>query len=126
MIRRPPRSTRTDTLFPSTTLFRSGTSTAMLPTAIIDPALGRTGAHNLGFAELLSRQVAEPGRFGVWCSKSADDELLDRLGGGGVAIAPVFTVDFYQIIGKAGGVADHWDWIYRLASEYLQIGRAHV
>src|SRR3546814_17924444 len=95
----------------------------MLPTAIIDPALGRTGAHNLGFAELLSRQVAEPGRFGVWCSKSADDELLDRLGGGGVAIAPVFTVDFYQIIGKAGGVADHWDWTSRLASEYLQIGR---
>src|SRR3546814_6910248 len=26
MIRRPPRSTRTDTLFPYTTLFRSGTS----------------------------------------------------------------------------------------------------
>src|SRR3546814_8970978 len=26
MIRRPPRSTRTDTLFPSTTLFRSGRS----------------------------------------------------------------------------------------------------
>src|SRR3546814_8832359 len=26
MIRRPPRSTRTDTLFPSTTLFRSATS----------------------------------------------------------------------------------------------------
>src|SRR3546814_19690065 len=28
MIRRPPRSTRTDTLFPYTTLFRSGTSYA--------------------------------------------------------------------------------------------------
>src|SRR3546814_4375878 len=28
MIRRPPRSTRTDTLFPYTTLFRSGTSLA--------------------------------------------------------------------------------------------------
>src|SRR3546814_3210102 len=27
MIRRPPRSTRTDTLFPYTTLFRSGLST---------------------------------------------------------------------------------------------------
>src|SRR3546814_11145857 len=26
MVRRPPRSTRTDTLFPYTTLFRSGTS----------------------------------------------------------------------------------------------------
>src|SRR3546814_15847738 len=32
MIRRPPRSTRTDTLFPYTTLFRSA--------AIIDPVLG--------------------------------------------------------------------------------------
>src|SRR3546814_3373489 len=31
MIRRPPRSTRTDTLFPYTTLFRSGyTRTAMI------------------------------------------------------------------------------------------------
>src|SRR3546814_7142924 len=59
------------------------------------------------------------GRLGVWCSKSADDELLGRLGEGGEAIAPIFTADFYQIIGKAGGVADHWDWIYRLASEYL-------
>src|SRR3546814_9134239 len=29
MIRRPPRSTRTDTLFPYTTLFRSGRSVAM-------------------------------------------------------------------------------------------------
>src|SRR3546814_16076612 len=30
MIRRPPRSTRTDTLFPYTTLFRSGAEGAML------------------------------------------------------------------------------------------------
>src|SRR3546814_7546593 len=30
MIRRPPRSTRTDTLFPYTTLFRSSSSTAFL------------------------------------------------------------------------------------------------
>src|SRR3546814_9076770 len=30
MIRRPPRSTRTDTLFPYTTLFRSSTYTARL------------------------------------------------------------------------------------------------
>src|SRR3546814_6918224 len=31
MIRRPPRSTRTDTLFPYTTLFRSGPSCSRLP-----------------------------------------------------------------------------------------------
>src|SRR3546814_14583613 len=31
MIRRPPRSTRTDTLFPYTTLFRSAVSKEVLP-----------------------------------------------------------------------------------------------
>src|SRR3546814_20461816 len=31
MIRRPPRSTRTDTLFPYTTLFRSGCATLSMP-----------------------------------------------------------------------------------------------
>src|SRR3546814_16502565 len=30
MLRRPPRSTRTDTLFPYTTLFRSGKATALV------------------------------------------------------------------------------------------------
>src|SRR3546814_15311097 len=40
MIRRPPRSTRTDTLFPYTTLFRSdGSGSAILPT----PAIGGVG-----------------------------------------------------------------------------------
>src|SRR3546814_5145291 len=34
MIRRPPRSTRTDTLFPYTTLFRSADSAAGQPSAV--------------------------------------------------------------------------------------------
>src|SRR3546814_5498560 len=34
MIRRPPRSTRTDTLFPYTTLFRSGVSAALEERAV--------------------------------------------------------------------------------------------
>src|SRR3546814_6208185 len=38
MIRRPPRSTRTDTLFPYTTLFRSPGSVTQLPEAVIAPA----------------------------------------------------------------------------------------
>src|SRR3546814_9840405 len=38
MIRRPPRSTRTDTLFPYTTLFRSGRQTG--------PGVGRGKHHN--------------------------------------------------------------------------------
>src|SRR3546814_4594628 len=43
MIRRPPRSTRTDTLFPYTTLFRSAQLAWNLdgrPAAIIDDVLG--------------------------------------------------------------------------------------
>src|SRR3546814_8384159 len=38
MIRRPPRSTRTDTLFPYTTLFRS-------PRASVTPCLGHRSRH---------------------------------------------------------------------------------
>src|SRR3546814_12095697 len=36
MIRRPPRSTRTDTLFPYTTLFRSSSSTDRLDESRVD------------------------------------------------------------------------------------------
>src|SRR3546814_160700 len=43
MIRRPPRSTRTDTLFPYTTLFRSVRRGATAPVAAT-AGLGRTGA----------------------------------------------------------------------------------
>src|SRR3546814_5292793 len=49
MIRRPPRSTRTDTLFPYTTLFRSGG---------IAPAVAEIGQHRRG-ADLAQPQ---PGR----------------------------------------------------------------
>lgn len=91
----------------------------MSPLVIVDPALGRTGAHNQGFAELLVKQGAEPGKIGIWCSQSIETELRNRLGSSGVVINPVFSVNFYQIIGKEGGVAEHWDWIYRLATEYL-------
>src|SRR3546814_4678358 len=41
MIRRPPRSTRTDTLFPYTTLFRSAGAAARVGAALpADPCLG--------------------------------------------------------------------------------------
>src|SRR3546814_2035848 len=47
MIRRPPRSTRTDTLFPYTTLFRSESLRRNLPSkpiAVLEPAAGGFGA----------------------------------------------------------------------------------
>src|SRR3546814_11611889 len=54
MIRRPPRSTRTDTLFPYTTLFRSEDAKAAYEAALADPAFANTsnlasqGHKNLG------------------------------------------------------------------------------
>src|SRR3546814_4510055 len=42
MIRRPPRSTRTDTLFPYTTLFRSGQARSP-PAAALRACRGRNG-----------------------------------------------------------------------------------
>src|SRR3546814_14641590 len=54
MIRRPPRSTRTDTLFPYTTLFRSNQG----PTIKARAAPGSQGFPRLGtFAETLSLQA---------------------------------------------------------------------
>src|SRR3546814_17714957 len=50
MIRRPPRSTRTDTLFPSTTLFRSPVVDAAIcpPFTLIERAVARAGALPIG------------------------------------------------------------------------------
>src|SRR3546814_10570023 len=49
MIRRPPRSTRTDTLFPYTTLFRSAPEGEKLrsPTPAVDKALKENGLLSL-------------------------------------------------------------------------------
>src|SRR3546814_11981317 len=49
MVRRPPRSTRTDTLFPYTTLFRSGGKNVVAATNTVERALldrkGSLGGH---------------------------------------------------------------------------------
>src|SRR3546814_13778090 len=56
MTRRPPRSTRTDTLFPYTTLFRSGYE----PECAVPPEVYRTfaGMHESILSELDRREYA--------------------------------------------------------------------
>src|SRR3546814_19896288 len=60
MIRRPPRSTRTDTLFPYTTLFRSVDAyrdeMGMLPEAVLNYLLRLGWGH--GDEEIISRERA--------------------------------------------------------------------
>src|SRR3546814_13442182 len=43
MIRRPPRSTRTDTLFPYTTLFRSGNELDVVQALLLAPGIHHEG-----------------------------------------------------------------------------------
>src|SRR3546814_9881771 len=53
MIRRPPRSTRTDTLFPYTTLFRAGPEDfggQGLPFALFSVVMEDLGSANMGFS----------------------------------------------------------------------------
>src|SRR3546814_19416276 len=59
MIRRPPRSTRTDTLFPYTTLFRSAEQPLDLGTAAI--SAWRAAADEIpGVREVLDHYAAHP------------------------------------------------------------------
>lgn len=89
--------------------------------AIVDPALGRTGAHNRGFASLLTRQGAARGELGVWCNRAVDANLQKELVGCGVTVAPAFDIDFYQLMEKStGGVTRHWGWISHLARQYVR------
>src|SRR3546814_16097196 len=64
MIRRPPRSTRTDTLFPYTTLFRSGnvnTRLAKLDAGDYDAiVLACAGLQRLGFGERIPSRLDAP------------------------------------------------------------------
>src|SRR3546814_2997094 len=48
MIRRPPRSTRTDTLFPYTTLFRSGIAELEVDHRIVGPPAGEQRLERVG------------------------------------------------------------------------------
>src|SRR3546814_19638351 len=69
MIRRPPRSTRTDTLFPYTTLFRSANS-------ICEPLLGYNGSAS---QNSLTDPNAIPGdTYAYVWSTSSDMAGIDR------------------------------------------------
>src|SRR3546814_2674431 len=57
MIRRPPRSTRTDTLFPYTTLFRSGRNLPVRPARLSRRLPRRLGRHPQGPARYPQQAV---------------------------------------------------------------------
>src|SRR3546814_8443954 len=90
MIRRPPRSTRTDTLFPSTTLFRSRTR----PGYWLDPGFSYA-AHQSEFARIRNLLADE-------ISRSLFDAILAYRQSGNIADCPVPSLeDEYTPIGRS-------------------------
>src|SRR3546814_10287881 len=70
IIRRPPRSTRTDTLFPYTTLFRSSGSRAPLRWGSENPAIhGRAAKHGRSEEHTSELQSLMRISYAVFCLK---------------------------------------------------------
>src|SRR3546814_13582773 len=95
MIRRPPRSTRTDTLFPYTTLFRSGLVAARRPRLLLlheargvdtrDQPLRRGFLVAGGAVDLAGEEQAGDGAGfqRVIQSPRVEEVVLDRVAGAG-------------------------------------------
>src|SRR3546814_12599065 len=107
MIRRPPRSTRTDTLFPYTTLFRSGEVDAVeqavlqCPLAAAEQRMGRR-------ILVLLEQRTDPGEAGHRLRQEPEGEM--RLG---VVLGPRF---------RRIGSRDHGELVVEVVDH--EIGRA--
>src|SRR3546814_16951761 len=105
MLRRPPRSTRTDTLFPYTTLFRSH-----------DHRRAATGGH--AFFLALEVDAAVGGRFAELAAQlllRVPDQVLG-------AVEPAADVGAERDI----VAADRAGLEHRIEGRDLEIGRAHV
>src|SRR3546814_10299215 len=76
MIRRPPRSTRTDTLFPYTTLFRSLSGQGLIRMAVDGDALHKADRWDFGI-RIREVEVNEDGS--VWLLTDGKDGKLVKL-----------------------------------------------
>src|SRR3546814_9507756 len=74
MIRRPPRSTRTDTLFPYTTLFRSLAAEQVVAMMLQPEDVGRPLVQPAQFQKLGDALLAQP----LDVERAAADEMPER------------------------------------------------
>src|SRR3546814_14503338 len=96
MTRRPPRSTRTDTLFPATTLFRSA-SVQLAWITYYGAALAALKRRHIGFDSVLLALPPGPRQIGL-------------------IVAETLVIGFFAIMAWAG----------MEVLTVLEIGRAHV
>src|SRR3546814_5590589 len=122
MIRRPPRSTRTDTLFPYTTLFRSPSSfyrSNVHQTIDIEALCHERGLRITEQRRVIARVLSE----------STDHPDVEKLHerataiDSGISIATVYrTVRLFE----EAGILDRHDFGDGRARYEAEIGRAHV
>src|SRR3546814_1622629 len=117
MIRRPPRSTRPDTLFPYTTLFRSPGSFAR----VFDLRSGKV-QHEIAAAE--DRNFCGHGAYSADGRRMFATEVVASTGNGVLGIYDVR--DGYRRVGEFStrGLDPHE--ILLMPDRQTQIGRAHV
>src|SRR3546814_2525636 len=106
MIRRPPRSTRTDTLFPYTTLFRSGDNMS-------------TASKDNGFFS--KERITAPPGFNRWMIPPA--ALAVHLCIGQAYAFSVFNNPMTRLLGITESTAGDWDlptlgWIFSRSEEH--------
>src|SRR3546814_2625934 len=116
MIRRPPGSTRTDTLFPYTTLFRSEASEAIadLDRLVVAERRQLFQCRRLGPSESVVARVVVVG-----LARRPHDR---RVTGAAAEVARQHLVD-RRLVGHLGVVAGHGE---ERPDEPSQTGRAHV
>src|SRR3546814_12012049 len=103
MLRRPPRSTRTDTLFPYTTLFRSPVALDLLP---------RVGQHGFGPCQRRLRRIVRRPHL----SRVDDEHRRSRL--------YVGPFDIEASLDNAVDPRTHLRRAHRLHARWTPIGRA--
>src|SRR3546814_8538867 len=84
MIRRPPRSTRTDTLFPYTTLFRSGVPGVSEPAGRVAHPVRVLFALEWQLAEILQLLLLRQLHLRIPARLRAEDLCIDPRGGSAV------------------------------------------
>src|SRR3546814_16701921 len=106
MIRRPPRSTRTDTLFPYTTLFRSSRRGVASNNRLIQP---RAGSHAMAATTAFSTKDRILG---------AAEELFAQHGFAGTSLR--------QVTSRADVTIAAVNYHFGSKENLAKIGRAHV
>src|SRR3546814_4031773 len=118
MIRRPPRSTRTDTLFPYTTLFRS-----------FGPILGGYISDNYHWGWIFYINIffgIAVGSVAWWLMHNRETAITrSRIDIVGLLLLVVFVSAFQTMIDK-GRALDWFSSSFIVWMAIVEIGRAHV